>query len=323
MARERRGSEDRDPAAADRMTALERNSRRLLRVYPAAYRRERGDEIIGTLLEATPGGRAWPRLRDARALVVCGLQTRAAQNRQYTTMANLRIAVMVGLSLYLAMWAAIVATRVIISVVHGYGPGFGFGLYPGWQFAVWSVLSAATVVLAWTAPRLSVLTAALAVVAGVAYYEALHVSAVVPAVLDVLYLVALVTLAIRGARPSLRWLWLIVVIVAVSPVIGIIAASGWFGLPILSLIPNAVLVAVAVVALLVIAIDARLMLALLTYVVASTAQSLSVFLQSGVGALNLLPYLLGLAAVTLPVIWLLRRQSARSAASSGPPEPRR
>ena len=46
--------EDRDPAGADRVNALERRCRRFLRVYPAAYRRERAEEIIGTLLEATP-----------------------------------------------------------------------------------------------------------------------------------------------------------------------------------------------------------------------------------------------------------------------------
>jgi len=33
---------------------LERRARALLRAYPAEYRRERGEEIIGTLLEAAP-----------------------------------------------------------------------------------------------------------------------------------------------------------------------------------------------------------------------------------------------------------------------------
>src|SRR5271165_3945492 len=74
-------SQQRGRAGADRATALERRSRLLLRIYPAAYRRERSEEIIGTLLEATPAGHAWPRLRDARALAVGGLRARAAQNR--------------------------------------------------------------------------------------------------------------------------------------------------------------------------------------------------------------------------------------------------
>jgi hypothetical protein len=50
------------------MSALERRCRVLLLAYPAAYRRERGDEIIGTLLMATPPGRQWPLLRDGLAL---------------------------------------------------------------------------------------------------------------------------------------------------------------------------------------------------------------------------------------------------------------
>ena len=39
---------------------LERRARWLLRAYPAAYRADRGEEITGTLLEATPPGRDWP-----------------------------------------------------------------------------------------------------------------------------------------------------------------------------------------------------------------------------------------------------------------------
>ncbi len=99
--------EDRDPARADRVTAFERRGRLLLRAYPAAYRRERGEEIISTLLEATPADRTWPRPRDARALIVGGLKARAAQNRHLTTAANLRVAVMVGVSLFLSVWVAV------------------------------------------------------------------------------------------------------------------------------------------------------------------------------------------------------------------------
>jgi hypothetical protein len=44
------------------VTGLEPGYRWLVRVYPAACRGERGGEIISTLLEATPDGRAFGRL---------------------------------------------------------------------------------------------------------------------------------------------------------------------------------------------------------------------------------------------------------------------
>ena len=58
------------------MTPLERHCRWLLRAYPAWYRRSRGEEMLGTLLEASPPGRRWPSVRDARALVTGGLRVR-------------------------------------------------------------------------------------------------------------------------------------------------------------------------------------------------------------------------------------------------------
>ena len=58
------------------MTPLERRCRWLLRAYPAGYRRDRGGEMLGTLLEASPPGARWPSFRDARALVIGGLRVR-------------------------------------------------------------------------------------------------------------------------------------------------------------------------------------------------------------------------------------------------------
>lgn len=58
------------------MTVLERRCRWLLRAYPGWYRRRRGEEMLGTLLEASPAGRKWPSARDARALVTGGLRVR-------------------------------------------------------------------------------------------------------------------------------------------------------------------------------------------------------------------------------------------------------
>jgi hypothetical protein len=72
----------------------------LLRSYPPAYRRDRGEEILGTLLEGTPPGRTWPPLRDAWSLVRGGLQARAARNRRVSLAISLRQAALLGLVLF-------------------------------------------------------------------------------------------------------------------------------------------------------------------------------------------------------------------------------
>ncbi len=61
------------PDGRDGMSPLERRCRLLLRAYPAAYRRDRGEEILGTLLEVDTGGAGLaagagcPFARDSRA----------------------------------------------------------------------------------------------------------------------------------------------------------------------------------------------------------------------------------------------------------------
>lgn len=58
------------------MTPLERRCRLLLRAYPGWYRRERAEEMLGTLLEACPAHRRWPSFRDMRGLIIGGLRVR-------------------------------------------------------------------------------------------------------------------------------------------------------------------------------------------------------------------------------------------------------
>jgi hypothetical protein len=58
------------------VTPLERHCGWLLRAYPGWYRRERAGEMLDTLLEASPPGKRWPSLRDARALIIGGLRIR-------------------------------------------------------------------------------------------------------------------------------------------------------------------------------------------------------------------------------------------------------
>ncbi|WNM41839.1 hypothetical protein RMN56_11070 [Micromonospora halotolerans] len=55
---------------------LARHYRRLLLAYPRAYRRERGEEILGLLLDGAPAGRTRPTRREAADLVRAGLRCR-------------------------------------------------------------------------------------------------------------------------------------------------------------------------------------------------------------------------------------------------------
>jgi len=57
------------------MTSAERVYRLALRAYPPGYRRERGDEILGTLAEMQSRN-ALPSPRQVAALVVCGVRER-------------------------------------------------------------------------------------------------------------------------------------------------------------------------------------------------------------------------------------------------------
>jgi hypothetical protein len=61
---------------------LERRARLLLRAYPPAYRADRGEEMLGTLLESTAGSRDWPPARDAWSLLASGTRARRAGNQR-------------------------------------------------------------------------------------------------------------------------------------------------------------------------------------------------------------------------------------------------
>ena len=61
---------------------LECRIRLMLRAYPPGYRADRGEEVLGTLLEATADGRDWPSARDCWSLLAGGTRARRASNRQ-------------------------------------------------------------------------------------------------------------------------------------------------------------------------------------------------------------------------------------------------
>jgi hypothetical protein len=294
-------SEDPNPAAADRLTALERRSRWLLRAYPAVYRRGRGEEIIGTLLEATPPGRAWPRPHDVRTLVTGGLRARAAQNRQRTTAANLRVSVMVGVALFLAFWVA----RYLSSVA-------GASAWHAWPTALTGLLIATAILLAWTTPRFVALTGALAAAAAVSYLALARGHLVEPAVMQLVCLAGLVALIPRTGRPSRRWLWLAGLIAALALLEWVAPGSAHLA-SFFRTAPAEVMLAVVLGSVLWIAVDARPTIAFITYFVLSLAQSGAANIRiAGYIAAQLLPLLLITAAIAALAAWLLRRQSARA-----------
>ncbi len=64
------------------MTAvLERRYRRLMRSYPQTWLDERGEELIGTLMEISEPDRQWPKLREASSLVLSGVRVRSGVDR--------------------------------------------------------------------------------------------------------------------------------------------------------------------------------------------------------------------------------------------------
>ena len=189
------------------MSLLERRCRTLLRAYPRWYRRQRGDEMLATLLEASQPGQRWPSARDTRALIMGGLRVRATQDQRLTTAANLRLAAQLGAALTLLFLIAGGLTSAILIWAHIYAQHIGNGLW-----SVYGLLGLATVVAAWFAPRLvvAVLAAATAAAAVWAYWGSGKALAILPAGL----LIMLAVLACLGERLPRSWLWL---------------AGGWFG----------------------------------------------------------------------------------------------
>jgi hypothetical protein len=130
------------------MSPLEWRCRWLLRAYPAWYHRLRGEEMIGTLMEASPAGRRWASLRDIRAMIMGGLRVRAGQHRRLSTADNLRLAGLPGVALALLWLIANNLGTALMLAAHVY-PQAAPGL--GWP-ATASLLALAAVLAAWFAP---------------------------------------------------------------------------------------------------------------------------------------------------------------------------
>jgi hypothetical protein len=192
------------------VSRLERRARLLLRAYPPGYRRRRGEEILGTLLEATPPGRSWPPARDLASVLRGGVRARRDANRRQGAAASVSQAAILAIALYLA-------GMLSRELGHLGFPGWSAGPL-GWKVLLPAVPLAAAVVAAWRG-RLWVITVT-AVAAGAAIVYRLDsglgglgdhrtpVEVVSPPTAALLLLATLVLLAGSSPRPPRSWLWL-------------------------------------------------------------------------------------------------------------------
>ena len=135
---------------------LERRARALLRAYPAEYRHGRAEEIIGTLLEAAPPGRSLPPAREAWSLIAGGRTARATRNRRPGVKANLRLALLLGMSIYLSFEFGLSLAGNVL----GFFPGGG----ASWLTNTTLALGLAVALAPWLGSRAA--TTALAIPAG-------------------------------------------------------------------------------------------------------------------------------------------------------------
>ncbi len=190
------------------MSDLERWYRRLLRAYPARYRADRGDEIIGTLLEAAPADRERPRLREAAALVAGGAQARAAQNQRLSAPANLRLAAILGVAIFLGFaetGRAAIAASSPLSILPTSERLNGTPGHP----VVAAALALTAITLIWFSPRY-VAAPALGLAAAVSLQPLRPPGIALAIVLALLALLA----AVSRHRPPRSWLWWLAVLPA-------------------------------------------------------------------------------------------------------------
>lgn len=243
------------------MNRLEGRCRRLLRAYPPSYRADRGEEIIGTLLDAVPDGSNWPPARDARSLITGGLRVRAARNRQLPLATNLRLAALLAVALWLA---DSVATYLDFAI----RPRFEFGLpaLSAALFGVCAVGACVTIASAWFWRRSFTVALALAVTAA-SLLASVQAQFHGDLLFDVRLIgppLALAALATGKDRPPRSWLWIpAAFLIAPLPVLLNISAVWWWDL--VSSFSGVVVFGILGITLLWLFVDARLAIAFGAY----------------------------------------------------------
>jgi hypothetical protein len=286
------------------MSPLERRCRSLLRAYPRWYRRQRGDEMLATLLESSQPGQRWPSARDTRALIIGGLRVRATQDQRLTTAANLRLAAQLGAALTVLLLVAGNLTSAFVIFSHSNAQHTGVGYW-----LIYGLLGLAAVVAAWFAPRpvVAVLAAAAAAAAIWVYWGGDRAMAIVPAGL----LGMLAVLVLLGERMPRSWVWLAGVLFAGNVLLPLIPLEPLFLYTPLVLVPWLILGIVTLWAFL----DVRPALAVAIYI--ACAYLVSPVLGSigyGGGLTSAVSWpMLGYALIAVVLasgsFWRLRRQA--------------
>lgn len=181
------------------MGKLERRARALLRAYPAEYRHGRAEEIIGTLLEAAPPGRSFPTAREAWSLIAGGRHARAARNRRPGVKANVRLALLLGISTYLGFYFGLGLAGSVL------------GFFPGqsWLTNTTLALGTAMALAPWLGSRAAVTALAMPAGALVAYGDLRENSHTITSVAELLVVMAaLAALSGGPVRLPRSWLWL-------------------------------------------------------------------------------------------------------------------
>jgi hypothetical protein len=282
------------------MSVLERRYRGLLRVYPARYRRDRAEEMLDTLLEATPPGRGWPAVREARALLAGGLRVRSGLNQRLAMAAHLRLVALLGFELMLLQLATWDVEQIIsFARRHFVPPGIG-------QVVAYLVMTGVVLLAVFFAPRRLAKFAAWVTAGLWFWWDGNHGEGLLAAVL----LVTVATLIRGQQRPPRIWLWVPGAMLA-SHVL--LAVEIWRQyLYLLGPIPVGMIVWWVILGCVVlwIVIDPRPAVAVALYIGFAVAEAWSPFAVQPHLSGQMAAYGIGAAIVTALAIWLLHRDTS-------------
>jgi hypothetical protein len=209
---------------------LERRYRRLLLAYPAAYRRQRGTEMLDTLLHQHPGQR-WPSTREAWALLSGGLRVRSGISQPMSLQVSLR---QVGLlAALLTICGRLVLDLTALANIALLQHAMSWSAFVSGEW--WSVVE--TIGYAWAAvlvcrrrPALAI--AALAIPTAMTGYSFARFGGGWDLAMDIVVAAVLSATVSRRRLPPLPggWLWLIGMSTAASVAWSIIAEATNAGL---------------------------------------------------------------------------------------------